>query len=280
MNYRSSVVAGTIAAAALVAGCMSTTGVGAPRPFSYIDVRELPANNSTGLAPYASAVFIKDRVTGVVPSAALTEGCQASLPIPVDDGSGVAISGANLDPGAVTMSLKGTIDPSVRSVGLEGSGISNGLLLYSNATAPVLQAGDDSVTVSAAGVAGGFPAFSIKSSTVPHFVAQPVADSSEGRVGIRVQWTAAAPTTTTRMQISLQYTRGTGSIPDTEMRCIAMDDGDFTIPSQYLQEWETAGLDTSTKPHQAVLSRFNTVGASVADGFAVIVTRIDTTIVK
>ena len=279
MNYRSSVVGGTIAAAALVAACTTTTGVGAPRPFSYIDVHELPADNATGLAPYASAVFIKDRVTGVVPSFALSEGCQTPLPIAADDGSGVAISGANLDPGAVTMSLKGAIDPSVRSVALEMRGVTNGLLLYSNATAPVLQAGDDSVTVSAAGAAGGFPAFSIKTATVPHFVAQPVDDSIVGQ-GIRVQWTAAAPTTTTRMQISLQYTKGTGSTPDTEMRCIAMDDGDFTIPRQFVEEWQDAGLDSSTKPHQAVLSRFNTIGANVADGLAVIVTRIDTTIVK
>lgn len=279
MNYRSSVVGGTIAAAALVAACVSSTGVGAPRPFSYIDIRELPASNSTGLAPHASAVFIKDRVTGVVPSFALNEGCQTAFPITPDDASGAAVSGANLDPGVVTMSLKGAIDPTVRSVGLEASGVTNGLLQYSNTTAPALQAGDDSVTVSAAGAAGGFPAFSIKTSTVPHFVAQPVDDSIVGQ-GIRIQWTPAAPTSTTRMQISLQYTKGTGSIPDTEMRCIAMDDGDFTIPRQYLQEWEDAGVDASAKPHQAVLSRFNTVGANVADGFAVIVTRIDTTIVK
>lgn len=279
MNYGSSVVGGTIAAALLVAACTSTAGIGEPRPFSYVDVRELPAQNSTGLAPYASAVFIRDRVTGVVPSSALNEGCQTAVPIVPNGGSGGTVSGANLDPGAVTMSLKGVIDPSVRSVGLQPSSVTNGLLQYSNSTAPVLHAGDDSVTVSAAGAAAGFPAFSIKTSTVPHFVAQPVDDSIVGQ-GIRVQWTAAAPASTTRMQISLQYTKGTGGTPDTEMRCIAIDDGDFTIPRQYLQEWEDAGLDSSTKPHQAVLSRFNTVGVNVADGFAVIVTRIDTTIVK
>lgn len=279
MNYRSSVVGGAVAAVALAAACTSTTSIGDPRPFSYIDVRELPASNATGLAPYASAIFIKDRVTGVVPSYALNEGCTQPMPIATGDGSGVPLSGANLDPGAVTMSLKGTIDPSVRQVALEASGVSNGLLQYSNATAPVLQAGDDSITVSAAGAAGGFPAFTIKSSTVPHFVAQPVDDSIIGQ-GIRVQWTGLPSSTPTRMQISLQYATTGNSSPNMEMRCVAFDDGDYTIPRLYLSEWEEAGVDANNTPHQAVLSRFNTVGANVADGVAVIVTRIDTTIVK
>lgn len=279
MNYRSSVVGGAVAAVALAAACTSSTGIGDPRPFSYIDVRELPAQNATGFAPYASAIFIKDRVTGVVPSYALNEGCTQPMALATDDGTGVPLSGANLDPGAVTMSLKGAIDPSVRQVSLAASGVSNGLLQYTNATAPVLQPGDDSVTVAVAGAAGGFPAFNIKTSSVPHFVAQPVDDSIIGQ-GIRVQWTGLPTSTPTRMQISLQYATSGNTTPNMEMRCVALDDGDFTIPRLYLLEWEEAGVDATHMPHQAVLSRFNTVGANVADGVAVIVTRIDTTIVK
>ena len=79
---------------------------------------------------------------------------------------------------------------------------------------------------------------------------------------------------------SLQYATGTSTTPNMEMRCVAIDDGDFTIPRIYATEWQDAGVDASNTPHQAVLSRFNTVGANVADGVAVIVTRIDTTIVK
>lgn len=279
MNYRSSVVGGAVAAVALAAACTSSTGIGDPHPFSYIDVREMPAQNATGLAPYASAIFIKDRVTGVVPSSALSEGCAQPTALVTGDGSGLPLSGANLDPGNVTMSLKGTIDPSVREVSLPPSGVSNGLLQYANATAPVLQAGDDSITVAAAGAAGGFPAFSIKTTSVAHFTAQPVDDSIVGQ-GIRVQWTGLPSTTTTRMQISLQYATGGNTTPNMEMRCVAFDDGDFTIPRLYLTEWQEAGVDASRTPHQAVLSRFNTVGANVADGIAMIVTRIDTTIVK
>lgn len=279
MNYRSSVVGGAVAAVALAAACTSTTSIGDPRPFSYIDVRELPADNVTGLAPYASAIFIKDRVTGVVPSYALNEGCSQPVQMGGDAGTDIPLSGANLDPGAVKMSLKGTTDPSVREVALTPGGVVNGLLQYSNATAPVLQAGNDSITITAAGTAGGFPAFNIKTSSVAHFTAQPVDDSIVGQ-GIRVQWTGLPTSTTTRMQISLQYATGGNSTPNMEMRCVAFDDGDFTIPRLYLTEWQDAGIDASNTPHQAVLSRFNTVGANVADGVAVIVTRIDTTIVK
>ena len=279
MNYRSLVVGGAVAAAALAAACTSTTGVSAPRPFSYIDIRELPGQTAGSLAPYASAIFIKDRVTGVVPSYALSEGCQLPTPLSTGDGSGVPLSGANLDPGNVTMALKGAIDPSVRSVSLDAGSVSNGLLQYTNSTYPTLQAGDDSITVAVAGAAGGFPPFNIKSLSVPHFVAQPVDDSIVGQ-GIRVQWTGLTAASPTRMQIALQYATGTSTTPNMEMRCIAYDDGDFTIPRTYLTEWQDAGVDASNTPHQAVLSRFNTVGANVADGVAVIVTRIDTTIVK
>lgn len=280
MNYRSLVVGGVIAAVALAAACTSTTGVGAPRPFAYIDVRELPAQNATGLAAWASGIFIKDRVTGVVPSNALAEGCTQPAPIVTgDDGVGVPLSGANLDPGAVTMTLTGVADPSVRTVALGATGISNGLITYSNETGPVLTAGDDSVFITAAGAAGGFPAFTIKTRSVPHFVAQPVDDSISGQ-GIRVQWTGLGATSPTRMQIALQYASASSTTPDFEMRCIALDDGDFTIPRQYLTEWEEAGVDDAAKQHRAVLSRFNTVGVNVADGIGVLVTRIDTTIFK
>jgi hypothetical protein len=279
MNYRSLVVGGTVAAAALAAACTSSTGLSAPRPFSYIDVRELPSDDAGNLAPYAAAIFIKDRVSGVVPSYALSEGCQQPTALSTDDGSSIPLSGANLDPGTVTMTLKGALDPSVRTVNLEAGGVTNGLLQYTNSTFPVLRAGDDSITVTAAGAAGGFPAFTIKTSSVPHFVAQPVDDSIIGQ-GIRVQWTGTGATSPTRMQISLQYATGASTTPNVEMRCIAIDDGDFTIPRIYAQEWQDAGVDSVHTAHQAVLSRFNTIGANVADGVAVIVTRIDTTIVK
>jgi len=280
MNYRSSIVAGTIGIAALSAGCMSSTGVSAPRPFSYIDVRELPDTSGTKLIPFASAVFVKDRVTGFIPSYALNESCGDPTTITPDVGGGGAVSNANLDPGAVSLTLKGTVDTTTRTVPLTMTGItSGGLAQYTNNVRPNLTAGDDSLFFKVARQACGFPPFTLSSPSVPHFVAQPVDDSITGQ-GIRVQWTGLPAGSPTRMQISLQYVQGTGSTPNTEVRCVAFDDGDFTIPRQYVSGWEDAGVDSLHSPHQIVLSRFNTVGANVADGLAVLVARIDTTITK
>lgn len=279
MNYRSFVVAGTVAVAALSAACMSTTGVSAPRPFSYIDVRELKTGTTTGIAPYAAAVFIKDRVTGFVPSFALNEGCDQPTAIVTDSGSGTFISNANLEPGNVSMVLKGSVD-TTRTVPLTMTGVTTGgLAQYTNADRPALNAGDDSIRIDVTGQAGGFPAFSLTTPSVPNFVAQPVDDSISGQ-GIRVQWTGLPAGTPTRMQISLQYSDGKSATPNFETRCVAYDDGDFTVPRQYVSGWEDAGVDSLGIAHQVVLSRFNTVGANVADGIAVLVARIDTTIVK
>jgi hypothetical protein len=156
---------------------------------------------------------------------------------------------------------------------------SGGLAQYTNNVRPTLHAGDDSLLFKVSGQAGGFPPFTLSSPSVPHFVAQPVDDSLTGQ-GIRVQWTGLPAGSPTRMQISLQYVQGTGTTPNVEVRCIAFDDGDFTIPRQYVMGWEDAGVDSLHSAHQVVLSRFNTVGANVADGLAVLVARIDTTIVK
>ena len=278
MNHRSLLIAGGLAVVAVAGACTSSVGLGALRPFAFIDVRELPTNNATGIGPYAVAVFIKDRVTGVVPSGALGESCTPAAPLLVGSGDGDA-SGANLDPGTVTMTLKGPVDTTTRTVSLIATSISNGLLRYTNSTAPSFQAGSDSLRFNVQGVAGGFPTFSIRTASVPHFIAQPVDDSIVGQ-GIRIQWTGLAATSPTRMQISLQYADANSASPNLEVRCIAIDDGDFTVPRQYLGDWQDAGTDDSPRPHQAVLSRFLTIGANVADGVVAVVTRVDTTIVK
>jgi hypothetical protein len=278
MNHRTSAAAGAAALALLASACIPSTDAGTPRPFSYIDIREMPSGSATGLSPFANAVFVKDRVNGVVPSYALNEGCSLAAPINTDDGSDVPLSGANLEPGNVSMTLKGTVDTTTRTVALTAGGITNGLT-YSNVQALALTGGSDSVRVDVTGAAGGFPAFSIKTASVPRFVAQPVDDSITAQ-GIRVQWTGLPLTSPTRMQLSLQYATAKNADPSMEVRCIAIDDGDFTIPRQYLTEWQGAGVDADSLPHQVVFSRFNTVGANIADGIAVIVTRTDTTVVS
>lgn len=278
MNYRTLVIAGATTVAGIAVACTTSTGLSAPRPFAFIDVRERPASTATGLGAYASAIFVKDRVTGVVPSSALGESC--ALPTPIAATSGTATgAGANLDPGTVSMTLRGTVDNTTRTVPLTPTTVSGSLLQYTNQTTPPLSAGTDSILFDVQGQAGGFPAFTVKTLSVPHFVAQPVDDSIVG-LGIRVQWTPLTAASPTRMQISLQYADPTSTQVNMEVRCIALDDGDFTIPRQYLTGWQDAGNDATPRAHQAVLSRFNTIGQIVADGIAAVVTRIDTTIVK
>ncbi len=278
MNHRSLTVAAIIASA-FTAGCLSSTDAGDPRPFSFIDVRELHSGDSSTLIPVATAIFIKDRVSGVLPSYALSEGCDQAGPIVVDSGVITTPNSANLDPGAVSMTLKGSVDTTTRTVALTASNVANGLVQYINGSRPALSAGTDSIRFDVTGAAGGFPAFNVGTASVPPFVAQPVDDSIVGQ-GIRVQWTGLPAASPTRMQIALQYSDGTVADPNMELRCIAIDDGDFTIPRQYLTGWEDAGVDSTPVARQVVMSRFNTIGANIADGVAVIVTRIDTTMVK
>jgi len=278
MNHRTLVIAGLLAAAG-IAACTSSTGLPAPRPFTFIDVREIPVSNSTGLAAVASAVFVNDRVTGVVPSSALSESCSPAAPIASSSSTGTG-GAANLDPGAVSMTLRGSVDSTTRTVPLTPTTLTNGVLKYANQSSPPLSAGSDSILFTVSGQAGGFPAFTIATPSLPHFIAQPVDDSIVG-LGIRVQWTPLSAASPTRMQISLQYAEAPSSVINMEVRCIALDDGDYTIPRQYLSGWQDAGVDATPRPHQAVLSRFSTIGRAVsADGIAALVTRIDTTIVK
>ena len=278
MNRRTLVIAG-LSAAAGVAACTSSTGLPAPRPFSFIDVHELPVNNPTGLAAIASAVFVKDRVRGVVPTSALGESCSPAAAITSSSSTGPATA-ANLDPGAVSMTLRGSVDNTTRTVPLTATTITDGLVKYTNQSSPPLSAGSDSILFTVSGQAGGFPGFTIATISLPHFVAQPVDDSIVG-LGIRVQWTPLTAASATRMQISLQYAEAPSDVINREVRCIAIDDGDFTIPRQYLAGWQDAGVDATPRSHQAVLSRFNAISKNIApDGLAALVTRIDTTIVK
>lgn len=279
MNYRLFAIAGATTLAG-VAACTTSTGISAPRPFAFIDVRELPTSNPSGLGAFASAVFINDRVTGVVPSSALNESCTPPTLFTTSPGGAGAPAGANLDPGTVSMTLRGAGNTTPRTVALTPNTVVNGLLQYTNQSSPPLSAGSDSIFITATGQAGGFPAFTIGTISLPHFVAQPVDDSIVG-LGIRVQWTPLTAASPTRMQISLQYAEAASTVLNMEVRCIALDDGDFTIPRQFLSGWQDAGVDSMPRPHQAVLSRFNTIGGSVsADGIVAVVTRVDTTIVK
>lgn len=278
MNHRSSVIAA--AALAALTACQSTVDVPPARPFAFLDVNTVRNTSSpTGYVAVAQGIFTSARIAGIIGSADLTERCVSPAPI----GTGLAYTDNPLDPGAVTMTLHGPVDTTTRTVTLKHNFLQSGDN-WINDTYPQITPGSDSVTYTAAGVAGAFPPFTIRAATVAPFTAQSVDDSVTGS-GIRVQWTPS-PNPNTAMQISLQYhdssTSTTGSVPNAEIVCIARDDGDFQINRIYLDEWQLAGTDSLQRARQVVFSRFlTTTGTSTSgDGIITVVVRRDTLIAK
>ncbi|HEX8850158.1 MAG TPA: hypothetical protein VF761_11555 [Gemmatimonadaceae bacterium] len=274
MNHRTS----AIAAAALVAltACSSTIDVPPPRPFGFLDLNELSApSRSTGFVARGTALFTQARITGVIGSADLPEGCNQAAAIQ----TGQAATSSPFDPGSVSLSLKSDAI-AARTVPLLSQVTSSGGTYWTNDSLPNIDPGNDTATFAATGAAGGFPAFSLKAQTVAPFTPQPVDDSATGP-GIRVQWTAS-PNQRSAMQISLQYTDSASKTgyPNMEIVCIARDDGDFTISRVYLEPWEKAGVDSLNVHRGVAFSRFLTTTGGVGDAIVTVVARRDTTIIK
>lgn len=274
MNHRTS----AFAAAALVAltACSSTVDVPPPRPFAFLDLNEISASNrSTGWVARGTALFTQARITGVIGSADLPEGCDQ----PANISTGQTATNSPFDPGSVSLSLKSDAN-AARTVPLVTKVTSEGNTYWINDSLPNVDPGNDTATFAATGAAGGFPAFSIKAATVAPYTPQAVDDSVTG-TGIRVQWTPS-PNPRTAMQISLQYA-DTGSktgFPNREIVCIARDDGDFTISRVFVEPWQEAGVDSLNVHRQVAFSRFLTTTASVGDAIVTVVARRDTTIIK
>lgn len=273
MNHRTS----AIAAAALVAltACSSTIDVPPPRPFAFLDVNTLSApSRSTGFIARGTALFTQARITGVIGSADLPEGCDQ----PASIQTGQTATTSPFEPGSVSLSLKSDAI-AARTVPLLPKVTSEGKTYWVNDSLPNIDPGNDSATFAATGAAGGFPAFSIKAATVAPYTPQAVDDSVTG-TGIRVQWTPS-PNPRSAMQISLQYdSTFTSNFPNAEIVCIARDDGDFTISRVYLERWQEAGVDSLNVHRQVAFSRFLTTTGAVGDAIVTVVARRDTVIIK
>lgn len=274
MNHRSSVVV----AAALVAltACSTTVDVPPLRPFAFLDLNTITASSrASGYVAQGTALFTQARITGVIGSADLPEGCSQAAPIR----SSAARTSAPFDPGSASLRFHGNVDTTTRVVPMLRKVTAEGDSYWANDSLPDLSPGTDTVTFGATGAAGGFPPFSLRAATVAPFTPQPVDDSVSG-TGIRVQWTPS-PNPASAMQISLQYdSASAGNFPNAEIVCIARDDGDFTINRIYLSPWMEAGVDSLNVHRQVVFSRFLTTTGQVGDGIITVVVRRDTTAVK
>lgn len=275
MNHRSSVAV----AAALVAltACTSTVDVPPLRPFGFLDLNTLTVSGRpSGFVAQGTAIFTQARITGVIGSGSLAEGCQQPTKI-------VPLSVRTttpFQPGDVSITLHGNVDTTTRVVPLLQKVTAEGAHSWINDSLPNFSPGSDTVTFKATGVAGGFPPFSIRAPTVAPYTPQPVDDSVTG-TGIRVQWTPS-PNPSTAMQIALQYTdsASTTGYPNVEIICVARDDGDFTINRTFVGPWEQAGVDSLHVHRGVAFTRFLTTTSQVGDGFVTVVVRRDTTIVK
>ena len=274
MNHRSSVVV----AAALVALTACTTTVDVPplRPFAFLDLNAVSApSRASGYVAQGTAIFTQARITGVIGSGDLSEGCSQAAPIVAS----AAHTSAPFDPGSVSLRFHGNVDTTTRVVPMLRKVTGEGDSYWVNDSLPDLTPGTDTVTFAATGVAGGFPPFSIRAATVAPFTPQQVDDSVSG-TGIRVQWTPS-PNPASAMQISLQYdSTFTTNFPNAEIVCIARDDGDFTVSRVYLSPWMEAGVDSLNVHRQVVFSRFLTTTGQVGDGIVTVVARHDTTLTK
>lgn len=275
MNLRSSVIAA--AALATLTACTNTVDVPPARPFAFIDVNEVPTDSTaTSYVAIAQSIFTKARISGVIGSTNLAEGCAPPDTIV----SGLATTDTPFDPGTVTLGLHGSVDTTTRTVPLEMHTFVTGVT-WLNSVNPPLKPGTDTVIFSASGVAGGFPPFQLRAATVPTFTAQSVDDSVTG-TGILAQWTPS-PIGASAMQITLQYADSnakSASIPNREVVCIARDDGSFSINRTFLDAWEEAGVDSLHRARQVIYSRFLTTSGTVSDAIITAVVRRDTTIVK
>lgn len=270
------------ALAVVLAACNTTTDLPASRPFALLNAEPVrDGSRPSGYSAQAFASFINERITGVVTSENPADGC--ALPT-----SSVIAAGRlpnYIQPGnPLQLRLQGatgSADPSTRTVVMTEHLIGENLNMkqWQNDSLPTFYPGTDTVIFTSPGVAGGFPAFTIKDKSVTPFTAQPIADSATGG-GIVANWTAApAAEMGTTMQILLRYmaTSNSSSL-DRQVLCVAKDDGTFSIPALYLDEWQRAGEDGSGRQKAVSYTRFKTKQANIGDAIAVMLTTYDTTI--
>ena len=270
------------AGAIVLAACKTSTDLPPSRPFALLSVEPVrDASRPSGFSAQAFGTFLNERITGVVTSENPGDAC--SLP------SSSTVSGSRvpnyLRPGSpLEFRLQGTAsspDPSTRTVPMteHRSGQNFELVQWRNDSLPTFYPGTDTALFTSPGVAGGFPAFTIKDKSVSPFTAQRIADSvSSG--GIVASWTAAPSAETgTSMQILLRYmSTPSATTLDRQVLCVARDDGTFTIPALYLDEWQAAGEDNSGRQREVSYTRYKTRQANIGDAIVVMLTTYDTTI--
>lgn len=269
-------------AVALLAACTSGTDLPPARPFALLNLEPVrDAGRPSGYSARAFGSFINERVTGVVNSENPADACA----LPTSSSAAGGRLPNYLNPGQpLQLRLQGAAgspDPSTRTVTMTEKrlGEQGALVQWQNDSLPTYYPGTDTVIFTSPGVAGGFPAFTIRDKGVSPFTAQKIADSATAG-GITASWTAApAGEGGTTMQILLRYESSPSAASlDRQVLCLVRDDGTFTIPALYVDEWQAAGEDNSGRQKEVSYTRFKTRQVGIGDAVAVMLTTFDTTI--
>ena len=243
-------------------GCNLSTDLPPLKPIAIVTMQSIPdVASSTGYVAKAFAYFFSERGFNYADSRSAANVCagpQAVNP----SGSGPS---QWLNPGQpVQFTLRGP-SAAPRTVQLlQGTGDAQDANVYTNAVEPILYPGSDSSTINVPGAAGGFPAIEVSAKTVEDFTADPVADSGAAG-GLVVHWTPST-NSNSAMEIDLVYkTDATATALNAQIVCLVVDDGDFTVPRQFLLGWERAGEDGNPLDHQVRFTRYLTGTTTAGD---------------
>lgn len=252
-----------------VAACRGGTDLPAFRPVAIVTVEVQPDARPSGYSATTTGFFFQERLTGITNSESPANSCSAPQP------TGTAANGSGtrwISPGTnPTFSLIGPGEAAARTVPLLPVTDLAARQYFVNDSLPTANPGADTATVTIPGAAGGFPALTMRARVVENFDAQPVPDSGDAS-GIVLQWTPATQPGTT-MQIELRYkTDAAYTLPNEQVICSVVDDGDFRVPSAVLAGWRNAGVDDAPLAREAVFSRFFSRVYEQGDALAVLFT--------
>lgn len=238
------------AATAFVAACDTSSSFSPDeRLWSFVTINALRSETGEHRTS-PTAYFFRGAVSSIPNAALKPDSCFPPAPyVPPATGFGNV---TYLDAGAtVTTTIGGVVTelPRVQA---------SGTLSYNLGTTSVAYTPGDSVTISAPGAAGGYPAFTARGKTAEPFTMTPLVPGVGTTLPVR--WSAATDNNSALI-LSLQYVVQ-NSTQRMEIRCAFVDDGADSIPSRFHDVWS----NPANSSRSVVATRLRTLIAGVGDG--------------
>jgi hypothetical protein len=254
------------------AACRSGTDLPPYRPIALVTVEVNPNARPSGYSASTTGFFFQERLTEISSSATPPNSCSSpQATTVVSNNAGTRWISPGTTP---TLSLIGPGEGVPRTVPLRLATDLANRQFYVNDSLPTIYPGSDTATVTIPGAAGGFPALTMRARVVENFDMQPVSDSGDAS-GLVLQWTPATQQGTT-MQVQLRYkTDPAFDVPNEQVICSVVDDGDFRIPASVLNGWRNAGNDAEPLTREAIFTRFFSRVYEQGDALAVLFTSME-----